>query len=54
MATIFFIAYDYDTNYIFEKPIINVTDTMIVDTFDDIFTELGGNGYNPGLHVIDN
>ena len=31
MATIFFIAYDYDTNYIFEKPIINVTDTTIVD-----------------------
>ena len=36
----FFVAYDYDTNYIFALPIANVQDKTIIETFDKIFTKL--------------
>ena len=50
----FFIAYDYDNNYIFAKPIGNVTDTTIVDSFNKIFTELNNKGYTQIFNVTDN
>ena len=36
----FFVAYDYDTNYIFAIPIPDVKDETIIKAFDEIFTEL--------------
>ena len=33
----FFIAYDYDTNYIFTKPISNVKDEIIIEAFESVF-----------------
>ena len=36
----FFVAYDYDTNYVFALPISNVQDKTIIKAFDKIFTEL--------------
>ena len=35
-----FVAYDYDTNYIFALPIANVQDKTIIKAFDKIFTKL--------------
>ena len=34
----FFVAYDYDTNYIFAPPIANVQDKTIIEVFDKICT----------------
>ena len=50
----FFIAYDYDTNYIFSKPIRNVTDTAIFEAFNEVFTELDNKGYKPRFNVTYN
>ena len=36
----YFIAYDYDTNYIFAIPVKDVTDGSIIEAFDQVFTEL--------------
>ena len=33
----YFIAYDYDTNYIFVIPINNVTDEAIMEAFQEVF-----------------
>ena len=38
----FLMAYDYDTNYIFALPIVNVQDKTIIEAFDKIFTEMTG------------
>ena len=35
----FFIAYDYDTNYIFAKPISNLKDETIIEAFESVFNE---------------
>ena len=50
----FFVAYDYDTNYIFANPIKDVKDATIVQAFDDIFTELTEKGHKPTFNVTDN
>ena len=50
----FFVAYDYDTNYIFALPITNVQDETIIEKFDKIFTELTEKGHNPIFNVTDN
>ena len=40
----FFIAYDYDTNYIFAKPISNLKDKTIIEAFESVFNELKNKG----------
>ena len=40
----FFIAYDYDTNYIFAKPINNLKDESIIAAFESVFNELKKKG----------
>ena len=50
----FFMAYDYDTNYIFAIPISNVKDATIIEAFHDIFTELMEKGHKPIFNVTDN
>ena len=50
----FFVAYDYDTNYIFALPIANVQDKTIIEAFDKIFTELTEKGHKPRLNATDN
>ena len=49
-----FVAYDYDTNYIFAEPIANVTDALIVNAFDNIFTELTKKRFKSKCNVTDN
>ena len=49
-----FVAYDYDTNYIFALPFANVQDKTIIEAFDKIFTKLTGKGHKPTLNVTDN
>ena len=34
----YFIAYDYDSNYIFEIPMKDVTEDSIIEDFDQVFT----------------
>ena len=50
----FSIAYNYRTNYIFAKPIRNITGITIVEAFYEIFTNLNNKGYKPGFNVTDN
>ena len=40
----YFVAYDYDTNYIFAIPIKDITDATIITAFDGIFTMLTEKG----------
>ena len=47
----FFVAYGYDTSYIFAEPIANVTDALIVNAFDNIFTELTRRGFKPKFNL---
>ncbi len=49
-----FIAYDYDTNYIFAEPITDVKDTTIIAAFDKVFMELTEKGHKPTFNVKDN
>ena len=50
----FFVAYAYDTNYIFAEPIANVTDALIVTAFDNMVIEGTAKGFNPKSNVTDN
>ena len=50
----FFIAYDYDTNYIFAKPISNLKDESIIAAFESVFNELKDKGHKPTFNVTDN
>lgn len=50
----YFVAYDYDTNYIFAIPIRDVKDATIIAAFDEVFQELTDRGYKPRLNVTDN
>ena len=49
-----FVAYDYDTNYIFALPIANVQEKTIIKEFDKIFTKLTEKGHKPTFNVTDN
>ena len=50
----FFIAYDYDTSYIFAKPISNLKDDSIITAFESVFNELKDKGHKPTFNVTDN
>ena len=50
----FFVAYDYDTNYIFALPIANVQYKTIIKAFDKVFTNLTVKGHKPTFNVTDN
>ena len=50
----YFVAYDYDTNYIFAEPIKDVTDASIIEAFKKIFEELKFKGYKPTFNVTNN
>ena len=50
----FFIAYDYDTNYIFAEPIADVKDATIIAAFDKVFTKLTKKGHKPTFNITDN
>ena len=50
----FFIAYDYDTNYIFAKPISNLKDESIIAAFKSVFNEVKKKGNTPTCNVTDN
>ena len=50
----YFIAYDYDTNYISTIPIKNVTDEAIIEAFKEVFQELKNKGHKPTFNVTNN
>ena len=50
----FFVAYDYDTNYIFAPPIANVQYKTIIEAFDKIFAKLTEKGHKPTFNVTEN
>ena len=50
----YFVAYDYDTNYIFAIPIKDVTDDSIMAAFHSVFNELKEKGHKPTFNVTDN
>ena len=47
-------AYDYDTNYIFAKPISSLKDESIITAFESVFNELKDKGHKPTFKVTDN
>ena len=50
----YFVAYDYDTNFIFAEPIKDLTDNSIMTAFDTIFNGLARKGFKPTFNVSDN
>ena len=50
----YFIAYDYDTNYIFAIPIKDVKDATLVAACEEVFNTLKEKGYKPTLNITDN
>ena len=50
----YFVAYNYDTNYIFAEPIPNVTDETIIKTFQGIYDTLVAKGHKLLLNITDN
>jgi len=50
----FFIAYDYDTNYIFALPLVSTSDSEILEAFKQVHQMLTKKGYKPIFNVMDN
>ena len=50
----FFVAYYYDTNFIFALPIANVKDATLVEAFDTVFTELTEKVHRPTSNITNN
>ena len=50
----FFVAHDYNTNYIFEEPIAGVKDVLAVELFDKVFIKLTEKGRKSRFNVRDN
>eukprot|EP00804_Cyclotella_cryptica_P015897 CCRYP_006383-RA/>CCRYP_006383-RA protein AED:0.07 eAED:-0.04 QI:0/0/0/1/0/0/2/0/1375 len=50
----YFVAYAYDPNYIFAKPLSNLKDESILTAFDEVFQQLKDNGFKPTFNVTDN
>jgi hypothetical protein len=51
---LFFIAYDYDTNYIFALPLVSTSDSEILVAFKQVHRMLTARGYKPVLNITDN
>ena len=49
-----FLAFDWDTNYVFAKPISHVTDAPLVAAFDELFAELTKKGSTSRCTITDN
>jgi len=50
----YFVAYDYDTNYIFAIPIKDQTEASIVGGFEEVFSSLKKKGFKPQFNGMDN
>ena len=50
----YFVAYDYDTNYIFAIPIKDQTDASIIGGFEEVLNTLNNKGFKPQFNVTDN
>jgi hypothetical protein len=51
---LFFVAFDYDTNYIFALPFNSTSDKDIMDAFQQVHQILTAKGYKPVFNVTDN
>ena len=50
----FFVAYDYDSNYIYAVPVKDLKDDTILEAFDQVFSDLKNKGHKPKFNVTDN
>ena len=50
----YLIAYAYDPNYVFAKPIPNLRDETLLRAFDEVFQELKTKGLKSTFNVTDN
>ena len=50
----YYVAYDYDHNYIFAETIPDVKDDTVVKAMTKIFTLLEEKGFTPKLNIMDN
>ena len=49
----YFIAYDYDSNYIFGEPIKDIKDATLVEAFQKVFETLENRVLKPTSNVTD-
>ena len=50
----YFVAYDYDNNYIVAEPVQNLQDATVIEAFEKIFTDMEERGHKPVFNVTDN
>ena len=50
----YFIACNYDSNYIFAEPIKDVKDATLVEAFQEVFETLEDRGMKPTLDITNN
>jgi hypothetical protein len=50
----YYVAYDYDTNYVHAVPVEDLTDATIINTFDEIFSDMELKGHKPHHNITDN
>eukprot|EP00804_Cyclotella_cryptica_P002616 CCRYP_010443-RA/>CCRYP_010443-RA protein AED:0.32 eAED:0.22 QI:0/-1/0/1/-1/1/1/0/664 len=50
----YFVAYAYDPNYIFAKPLSNLKDETILTAFGEVVQQLKDKGFKPAFNVTDN
>ena len=50
----YFIAYDYNTNYIYASPVQNLKGETLINTFDTIFQDFTAYRHKPLFNVTDN
>ena len=54
VSVCFFVLYNYKTNAILVKPIVNVNNLSIFATYKGMFESLEAKGYKPKMNVMDN
>ena len=50
----YYVAYDYDTNYVHAVPVKDLTDATTIKIFDTIFEDMEQKGHKPHLNITDN
>ena len=50
----YYVAYDYDTNYVHTVPVKDLAGATIIKTFAKIFTKMEQQGHKPRLNITDN
>ena len=50
----YYVAYNYDTNYIHTAPVEDLTNSTVINTFGTIFKDTEKMRHRPSLNIADN